>query len=324
VADGDLNQYVPVRTSDEVGNLSESFNRMIDDLKRYREDIEQWNQTLEERVARRTQELAEAQARLIQSEKLAAVGELAAGIAHELNNPLAGIYAFLQVFVERIRSRGLKGLSEQETLGFQENLVHVEREIQRCKSIIGSLLSFARISEKDYSPVNLNTIIKNTLAFAQSNLRKNNIEIQTCLDENIPLANGNPNELQQVFLNIIVNAGKAMPEGGNLIINSGKENGGESVYVSVSDTGCGIKEENLERIFDPFFTTSGPGEGTGLGLSISYSIIREHGGEILAKSTVGQGTTFTILLPVMVEAKADIVSAAGLGVTDETETEKGN
>jgi len=320
VADGDLNQYVLVKTKDEVGNLSESFNRMIDDLKQYREDIERWNQTLEERVARRTQELAEAQARLIQSEKLAAVGELAAGIAHELNNPLAGIYAFLQVFVGRVRSRGLRGLSEEETLGFQENLVHVEREIQRCKSIIGSLLSFARVSEKDFSLVNLNMIIKETLAFAQSNLRKSNVRIRTHLDENIPSILGNPNELQQVCLNIIVNAGKAMPEGGDLVIKTGTENDRRSVYVSVSDSGCGIEEENLERIFDPFFTTSRPGEGTGLGLSISYSIVREHRGEILVQSKVGEGTTFTILLPFAVEAKEDSTATASIGITDERET----
>jgi signal transduction histidine kinase len=305
VAEGKLDQYVPVRTRDEVGQLSESFNRMIDDLKQYRQDIERWNQTLEDRVTKRTMQLAEAQAKLIHSEKLAAVGELAAGIAHELNNPLAGIYAFLQVFVERIRSRGLKQLSEEEASSFQENLVHVEREIQRCKSIIGSLLTFARVSDKDFMPLNLNKVIQDTLAFTQSNLTKSGITVETDFNEDIPVVLGDSNELQQVFLNIIVNARKAMPDGGKLVIVTGSDNDGNSVFVSYSDTGEGIEEEMIEKIFDPFFTTRKPGEGTGLGLSISYSIIKEHNGEIFVESKRGKGTTFTLVLPAVEEEEAN-------------------
>ncbi len=322
ISEGHLDQHVPVKTGDEVGELSASFNRMVDDLKKYREDIERWNQTLEDRVEERTSELAEAQAQLIQSSKLAAVGELAAGIAHELNNPLAGIYAFLQVFAQTLRSRGLKELSEGEAADFQENLVHVEREIRRCKSIIGSLLAFARVSDKQYGSVDLNKTILDTLAFMRSNLSKTNVKIETRLEESLPSVWGDANELQQVFLNIIVNARRAMPEGGDLIVTTSARERDGSVCISICDTGTGIGPDTLDKIFDPFFTTSKPGEGTGLGLSISYGIIRDHSGEILVESTPGEGTIFDVVLPIAGAERDDgtppvEASAAGAGGSSE-------
>jgi signal transduction histidine kinase len=308
VAEGRLDQYVPVRTGDEVGELSASFNRMVDDLKKYRNDIEQWNQTLEERVAMRTRELAEAQAQLIQSSKLAAVGELAAGIAHELNNPLAGIYAFLQVFAKTLRSRDLKELTEEEARDFQENLVHVEREIRRCKSIIGSLLTFARVSEKEYDLINLNQTIQDTLTFSESNLGKSGVKVETLFEENLPAVFGDSNELQQVLLNIIVNARNAMPEGGVFTVSTSTRKDERLVCVSLSDTGVGIAPDVLDKIFDPFFTTREPGEGTGLGLSISYGIVKDHSGQIFVESAPGEGTTFTIVLP-MADGEEALTSA---------------
>ncbi|MBI4832866.1 MAG: HAMP domain-containing protein, partial [Candidatus Lindowbacteria bacterium] len=297
VAEGNLDQYVPVRTSDEVGELSESFNRMVADLRKYREELERWNQTLEERVAERGRQLAEAQAKLIRSTKLAAVGELAAGLAHELNNPLAGIYAFLQVFAEAVRAHGLKNLSDEDAESFEKNLVYVEREIQRCKSIIGSLLTFARVSEKNFTLLDLNSVLRETLGFMQSNLRKGNIRVETHFAEDLPPIKGDSSELQQVFLNMIVNARKAMPEGGKLIVGTGADKEDHLVRAYITDTGEGINPEIIDKIFDPFFTTRKPGEGTGLGLSISYGIIRDHNGEILVDSKVGEGSTFTVVLP---------------------------
>ncbi|GAB4342920.1 MAG: hypothetical protein Kow0099_20930 [Candidatus Abyssubacteria bacterium] len=297
VAEGDLNQYVPVKTWDEVGELSDSFNQMVADLKKYRQELEQWNQTLEERVAERGRQLADAQAKLIQSTKLAAVGELAAGLAHELNNPLAGIYAFLQVFAETVRSRGLKTLSDEEVRGFEENLVYVEREIQRCKSIVGSLLTFARVSEKHFRLLDLNEVVRDTLGFMQTNLKKGNITVKTDFAESLPAVMGDSNELQQVFLNIVVNARKAMPQGGTLFVATRADEDTRNVHVSMRDTGEGINSELMDKIFDPFFTTRKPGEGTGLGLSISYGIIKDHNGEILVESEIGKGATFTVVLP---------------------------
>lgn len=317
VAEGDLDQYVPVKTWDEVGELSDSFNRMVTDLKKYREELEHWNQTLEELVAERGRQLADAQAKLIQSTKLAAVGELAAGLAHELNNPLAGIYAFLQVFAETVRSRGLNNLSEKEIKGFQENLVYVEREIQRCKSIVGSLLTFARVSEKHFRSLDLNEVVRETLGFMQTNLRKGKIEVKTDFAENLPVVMGDSNELQQVFLNIVVNARKAMPEGGTLYVTTTADEENRAVRVSMRDTGEGIKPELMDKIFDPFFTTRKPGECTGLGLSISYGIIKDHNGEILVRSEVGGGATFIVVLPVAEEQPGPPTWVTGVAPSEE-------
>jgi two-component system NtrC family sensor kinase len=298
VAEGQLDQHLPVKTGDEVGELSASFNKMVDDLRQYRKDIEHWNKTLEDRVAQRTRQLAATQAKLVRSEKLAAVGELAAGVAHELNNPLAGIYAFLQVFADTIKSRSLSDLSEEEVKDFQDNLVHVEREIQRCKSIIGSLLTLAHPTREEFAQVDLNKVVTDTLALMRGNLTKAGIDVEMHFEPDIPAIKGDANALQQVLVNIVVNARKAMPDGGELTILTSMVKNDHSVCVSVSDTGGGIDEEMQARIFDPFFTTSKPGEGIGLGLSISYGIIRDHNGEIQVQSISGEGATFSIILPV--------------------------
>ncbi|MEA1921188.1 MAG: ATP-binding protein [Pseudomonadota bacterium] len=298
IAEGDLEQFITVKTRDEVGELSESFNKMVADLKSSRKSIELLNQTLEERVAKRGEQLAETQSKLIQSEKLATVGEFAAGIAHELSNPLAGIYAFMQIFSKTINSRSLGELSEQESRQFQENLIYVEREIKRCKSIIGNLLTFARVSEKKFVYVDINMILEDILSFTKANLKKGGIRLKKHFDVNLPLVNSDPNELRQVFINLLINARKALPDGGELEITTNVVAEGEAVSIGFADTGIGIEDGIRDKIFDPFFTTRKTGEGTGLGLSISYSIIQDHAGEIMVDSEVGVGSTFTVILPV--------------------------
>jgi signal transduction histidine kinase len=179
--------------------------------------------------------------------------------------------------------------------------VYVEREIRRCKSIIGSLLTFARVSEKHFTLLDLNSVVRDTLGFMQSNLKKGNVEVETHFAEGLPPVKGDSNELQQVFLNILVNARKAMSRGGKLIVRTSADKEDRLVRASIADTGEGIKPEIMDKIFDPFFTTREPGEGTGLGLSISYGIIRDHSGEILVDSKMGEGSTFTVALPVASE-----------------------
>ncbi len=298
IAEGDLDQYISVKTRDEVGELSESFNKMVGDLKSSRKAIELLNQTLEARVAERGAQLAETQAQLIQREKLATVGEFAAGIAHELSNPLAGIYAFLQIFSKTVNSRSLGELSEKESKEFQGNLVYVEREIKRCKSIISNLLTFARVSEKQFVYVDINMILDEILSFTKANLKKGGIQVEKRFDEKLPKVNCDPNELRQVFINLLINAHKAMPDGGELAIATATISDGQMVSIEFADTGIGIEKSICDKIFDPFFTTRKAGEGTGLGLSISYSIIQDHAGEIKVDSEVGVGSTFKVILPV--------------------------
>ncbi|RLB74724.1 MAG: hypothetical protein DRH03_00275 [Deltaproteobacteria bacterium] len=298
IAEGDLDQYVQVRTRDEVGELSESFNKMVSDLKKSRDSVEHLNQTLEARVAERGAQLAETQAQLIQSTKLATVGEFASGIAHELSNPLAGIYAFIQIFSSTVKSRSLGELSEKERQDFQNNLVYVEREIKRCKSIIGNLLTFARVSDKQFVPTDINKILEEILSFTKANLKKGGILVDRHFAENLPLIDSDPNELRQVFINLLINARKAMHDGGELKIMTDYSAVEETVIIEFADTGVGIEKNICNKIFDPFFTTRKTGEGTGLGLSISYSIIQNHAGKILVSSEVDVGSTFTVVLPV--------------------------
>ncbi len=299
IAEGDLDQYIQVKTRDEVGELSESFNKMVSDLKKSRESIENLNQTLEARVAERGAQLVETQAQLIQSTKLATVGEFASGIAHELSNPLAGIYAFIQVFSDTVKSRSLGELSEKERKDFQNNLVYVEREIKRCKSIIGNLLTFSRVSDKEFVPTNINEILEEILSFTKTNLRKGDIRLEQHFMEKLPLVESDPNELRQVFINLLINARKAMNDGGGeLTIVTNHSVVEETVSIEFIDTGVGIEKNICDKIFDPFFTTRKAGEGTGLGLSISYNIILKHSGKIQVASEVGVGSTFTIVLPV--------------------------
>ncbi len=298
IAEGDLDQYVQVRTRDEVGELSESFNKMVSDLKKSRDSVEHLNQTLEARVAERGAQLAETQAQLIQSTKLATVGEFASGIAHELSNPLAGIYAFIQIFSSTVKSRSLGELSEKERQDFQNNLVYVEREIKRCKSIIGNLLTFARVSDKQFVPTDINKILEEILSFTKANLKKGGIQVDRHFSENLPLIDSDPDELRQVFINLLINARKAMHDGGELKIMTDYSAVEETVIIEFADTGVGIEKNICNKIFDPFFTTRKTGEGTGLGLSISYSIIQNHAGKILVSSEVDVGSTFTVVLPV--------------------------
>ncbi len=302
IASGDLEQYIQVKTHDEVGELSESFNKMVADLKKYREDIELLNQTLEARVTKRTEQLAETQAQLIQSTKLATVGEFAAGVAHELSNPLAGIYAFIQIFSKTMGSRSFGELSEKECADFQDNLVYVEREIKRCKLIIGNLLTFARVQEKEFVYTDVNEILTEILSFTKANLKKGGVRVEKYFAGDLPQVASDPNELRQVFINLLINAHKAMPGGGELVITTSCNSGNDTISIEFIDTGVGIDKDILDKIFDPFFTTRKTGDGTGLGLSISYSIIRSHNGEILVSSEIGVGSKFEVILPVHQES----------------------
>jgi len=230
---------------------------------------------------------------LIQSEKMAAIGHLANSLAHELSNPLTGITAFAQILKKEL------GKDHK----FYPDILEIEKASLRCKHIIENLLHFSEDSpRKIQSNLSLNSIIEATLPLIQysSNVfgAKQRIRIEKSLDENLPKIFGNPNELQQVFLNLLLNAIQAMPHGGTLSIKTAQILKKSAIQVTVSDTGVGIPKQNIGKIFDPFFTTKEKTSGTGLGLSVSYGIIRNHKGTIEVKSRLKKGSTFKILLPV--------------------------
>ena len=231
-------------------------------------------------------ELQEAQAQLIQSEKLASMGQLAAGVAHEVNNPLGTILLCAHML---LRGQG----AEEDRL---RALRMVIDEATRCKTIVSGLLNFARQGKLALREVSLNEVIRDTLSLVEKQPLFAKVEIELALDESLPAIEADPAQLKDVFLNLVINAAEAMPEGGRLTVAT-RAVGEDMVEAAFTDTGCGISEENLPKIFNPFFTTKQIGQGTGLGLAISYGIVKMHKGQIGVKSEVGVGTTFTVTLP---------------------------
>ena len=232
------------------------------------------------------------QRKLIQSEKMAAIGMLAGGVAHEINNPLAGILAFTQL----LRNEFPEGQA-------QNDLKEIEEAARRCKRIVEDLLLFSRPhQEGDMHSLSIQETVEKILPLARLNLRHKNIAMATEYETALPPIRGNATRLQQVFLNLINNAAHAMEvQGGEvrLKIRNAPDRG--QIFAEVIDHGCGIKKEDLSRIFDPFFSTKERGEGTGLGLSICYSIVSEHGGKIEVESQVGKGSVFRVVLPALAE-----------------------
>ncbi len=228
---------------------------------------------------------AELERRLVQADKLSSIGLLAAGVAHEVNTPLAVISTYAQMLAKQI-----SGDAQKAPL-----LEKIARQTFRASEIVNSLLNFSRTSPTEFVTVDLNKVIRETLTLLEHQLAKASVKVETALAEETPRIKGNPGKLQQVFLNLFINARDAMETGGTLAIRSSAEDG--FVRVTVADSGGGIAAENLSRIFDPFFTTKAARKGTGLGLSVSYGIIREHSGEIDVQSEVGVGTRFHLSFP---------------------------
>jgi PAS domain S-box-containing protein len=230
---------------------------------------------------------------MVRSSKLAAVGELASGVAHEINNPLASVAGYAEELLDLITEKG--GLKSRDLNEFQEALTTILDQANRCKEIIQSLLNFARQGEFEVIPVKINDLIEKTLVLIDPEIRTFRTKVLKEMEPNLPPAETNPSQLQQVILNIIRNALDAMEPGGELRIVSQSENG--TIQIRFQDNGKGIPPENLQRIFNPFFTTKPPGSGTGLGLSICYRIMDKLKGSIEVDSKVGRGSTFIINVP---------------------------
>jgi signal transduction histidine kinase len=227
------------------------------------------------------------------TEKMASVGLLAAGVAHEVNTPLAGISSYTQL---------LRGqLDEQDPR--QQVLEKIEKQSFRAAKIINGLLNFSRSSGTEFDRIDVNKVLADVLALVEHQLDGSRIRVRRELAESLPAIRGNENRIQQVFFNLILNARDAMPKGGWLTIAT-RADDDDTVIVEVRDTGHGIRREDVRRIYDPFFTTKGIGRGTGLGLSVSYGIVQEHGGAIFVDSAPGKGTTFQVALPAALVAEA--------------------
>jgi two-component system NtrC family sensor kinase len=267
-------------------------------LRKSRVDLEDWGRTLEQKVEEATEELHKAQAETARSEKLASVGLLAAGIAHELNNPLTGVLTFSYLVRKNLPDDSRDA----------EDLDLVIRETKRCAGIIRRLLDFSREKKPEKSFSNLNILITEIMQLTEQSAQVNDIRIITDLDEQLPEIWMDENLIKQVIMNMLVNAQHAIEGEGSITIKTRlctNEDCPESIteignmaIITITDTGCGISSTDLQRVFDPFFTTKEVGKGTGLGLSVSHGTIKAHGGAIEVESIVGKGTKFRIYLPV--------------------------
>ena len=293
VAKGELGFHIPVKSNDEIGDLAQSFNQMSSRLQLAQAEITAWARTLEDRVDEKTRELTQAHQHMLQVEKMATIGKMAAVVAHEINNPLSGILTYSRVVKRWIQNNFSSAPRTQEMSG---SLDLIASESKRCGELVKNLLSFSRVTPMNLEWCELNQVIDRCIRLVQHKMDMANIQLNLKLGDELPHVRCDPNQIEQVVLAMVINAIDAMPQGGNLWITT-RQVSASAIELTIRDDGMGISDEHLAHIFEPFYTTKEAG-GSGLGLAISQNIVERHGGSIAVHSVAGQGTTFTILLPV--------------------------
>jgi two-component system, NtrC family, sensor kinase len=292
LASGDLGFQIPVRSRDELGDLASSFNTMSRQLREAREEVTAWTRELEERVEQKTQELKRADEQMIQAEKLASTGKLAAIVAHEINNPLAGILTYAKLLKKWVAE-----CDESKKEQIRSSLDLIESESRRCGEIVKNLLVFARAAPMNPHLSDLNAVLDRCLRLVQHQLDIAGIQARLDLDRTLPAVLCDVAHIEQALLALMMNSIEAMPHGGNLRLASRHLPETKEVAIQVEDDGAGIAPEVLRNLFEPFFTTRERGHSLGLGLAISRNIIERHHGRIEVASQPGRGTVFTITLP---------------------------
>ena len=272
LANGNLDAKVIKTSNDELGDLADTFNSMATSLKDRDDKIKEF-----------------AKKKIMESERLALIGQLSANIAHDLNNPLQGIVTYSYLLLEE------KSFSSE----VKENLQKIVVQANRCRDIIRGLLDFSRQKKPDKTLCDVNSLLQGCISLVEKQAQFQNIRVTINLDKNMPLVILDPSQVERVFLNLIINAAEAMEGNGQLTLSTQYTHDSDSVEIIIQDTGPGISKENMEKIFEPFFTTKETGHGVGLGLAISYGIVKEHNGTISVESGLGKGTTFTISFPLV-------------------------
>ena len=294
VAGGDLAYRLPVRSDDELGDLAASFNKMT-------AEVEGVQSKIEEQVRRKTAELERVYRNLLSAEKMASIGKLAATVAHEINNPLFGILTYARLVLRAMLKLDIPGRDE-----LAEQLQTIERESKRCGDLVKNLLTFSRQAPSNREPGDLNAVVRRAILLVKHKLDMQSVELVERLAGDLPPTLCDANQIQQVILVLMVNASEAMPKGGRLEVSTEFDPQTEQCLVRVKDNGAGIPEDVLPRIFDPFFTTKEDQLRTGLGLAVATGIVEQHAGGISVRSTPGEGTEFTVALPVTAAATAGI------------------
>jgi len=299
-----------VHTSEELDHLARSFNTMRERLRLAMDEINQFTAKLESKVAERTEELRAAHQKLRQTDRLASLGQLAASVAHEINNPISSVLN-LAMLMQRIMKDD--GVPEDRIPEFRKYLAQVVQETSRVGRIVSDLLSFSRRSKSQRAEADLNRIVKTTLSLTSHKLKLANVAVEADLADDLPALRCDSSQIQQVILNLVLNGAEATHarEERRLAVRTRRAATGEAVTVSVQDNGEGVRPENLARIFDPFFTTKPEGKGVGLGLAVSYGIVEAHGGDIAVTSKPGEGATFTVTLPVSGNVEEPALAAVG-------------
>ena len=291
---GELGYQIHVHSEDELGELATSFNSMSLQVEKANEEITAWARTLEERVDEKTAELKRVHEHMLHTEKLTSLGKLAAVVAHEINNPLSGILTYAKLLKKWLERTDVEERKKAEMI---ECLVLIESESKRCGELVKSLLTFSRNAPLNIQRSNINAVVERCVRLVKPKAEISAVEIQSALDPGLPLVQCDPAQIEQVMLALVMNAFDAMPRGGNVWLKTSFNAESNSVVLEIRDDGSGIPDELLPRMFEPFFTTKGS-KGVGLGLAISRNIVDRHNGKIEVQSKPGQGTTFTISIPV--------------------------
>ncbi len=294
VGAGNLEHRIGARSRDDLGQLATSFDAMTESLRESREENRRWAQTLEDRVREKTEELKRIDAQILQIEKMASLGTLAASVAHEINNPLSGILTYAKLQAKRIRRDGADSELHRQML---QDLDLIVAETQRCGTIVRNLLLFSRKQDGEFHPVAVREVLDRAAALVAHHLAISNVRLESAVEPPDVTVFGDDGQLQQALVALFVNAVEAMPDGGTLRVEVARAEPGGEVRVRVADTGVGVAPEVLPHIFEPFFTTKSEGKGVGLGLSVVYGIVERHGGTIAVQTEPGKGTTFTLTFP---------------------------
>jgi len=313
VAGGDLDTEIRVDSHDEIGELAEAFNRMTRDLRETRRALTEWSGAVEAKLQEKTSELSRTQRHVAHMDKMASLGKLSATVAHELNNPLAGILNYAKLVMRGLETQPLDPAERRDLYRY---LGVIQKEADRCGKIVRNMLLVARPTAGAFVPNSLNRIIDRSVMLVGHHLEISNVQLAIqgigADDELVCDADG----IQQALVALLINAVESMPDGGMIRLSAERE--GEGVRLTISDTGCGIPMEALPHIFEPFFSTKTGASGLGLGLSVVYGIVEQHQGTIDVESNVNEGTTFRVLLPNRPpgdEAVAEASASTGPGIT---------
>ncbi len=307
VSTGDLGHHLSSKSRDELGQLAAKFNAMIDELDRARAEITGWSQTLEAKVREKTADLEKVHRQMVRVEKMASLGNLASSVAHELNNPLEGILTFARLLIKRIKKTSLP---PDEITSYCGDLTLVADEAQRCGNIVKNLLLFSRQGGATFQSIQLKTIIDRCILLLNHHAQMRQISLGSdVVDESA--VECDPNQIQQTLIALIMNAIEAMAGvtqgGGAIRISAARE--GDTMAIRIADNGPGMTDEVKAHVFEPFFTTKSEGKGVGLGLAIVFGIVERHHGTIEVESAMGNGTTFTMTLPLKQPPQTDARTA---------------